>query len=333
MARQTVDVHAIVELLSPSNPNPLSPDALDALTADLSLADLQAVVELLGLGDLARLSAPLIPRVMAAAQARVASTPAADDDEIDNLIRHLDLTSLEFSLPDPSISQRAPAPAPVPRAQRAAAAAAARSPPTTPSRSTAARVSSVYSVSSPTRSGSTNGWLEAGAATQGVPGASVRTVIRSPKPSKPSPAAYAVYFGHQVGVFQAWSQVQPLIKNFRGAFQCGYPSVEAAERAIVYARSKGWTADSTDLAPPLPIPSSYAPNPLNANSEWFVVSRGLHPGIYSSGLECHLNVVCLKGSLYESFTSLEAAEHAFSAAFIAGELRTLSLFGPVSSTS
>ncbi|KAJ7447993.1 hypothetical protein FB451DRAFT_1375469 [Mycena latifolia] len=121
--------------------------------------------------------------------------------------------------------------------------------------------------------------------------------------SKPKPLAYVVFFGHEVDVFCDWSRVKDRIASYHGPYQCGFPSVQAAKAALAYARSQGWTADSmlTQVEPPLPLPSLYEPNTLNSGSvrQWYVVSSGIHPGIYSSGmpthsLECHLNIACVQ---------------------------------------
>ncbi|KAJ7430336.1 hypothetical protein FB451DRAFT_1422840 [Mycena latifolia] len=289
---------AIVQLLSPSNPNPPSREQLDRLTAQLSLSNLQTVVQLIGLGDLARVTAPLIPQVIAAAQQNMVQTSTADD-EVDHLIRNFDgtfyLDPRDDSTPLLS-SPELPTSPPFKVHQKSA--------PSTP----ACSQLPVYRFSSPTKAGYTPDWFDAGSATQGVPGGSVRTVVKSPKASKAPASAYVVFFGRKVGVFVQWSQVQSLITGFRGAFQSGFPSHAAAEKALEYARAKGWTGDSSRFLQPLPLPSSYEPNCLNAPNlvvppQWYVVSRGVHPGIYSSGLECHLNIAGVKSALHKSFTT------------------------------
>lgn len=85
----------IALLLRPQNPHPLSNAQLEALIEAISYTDHLTVIELLGMADLARGLAPLMPRIMAAAKAQLQQTDPADDDEIDTLIRHLDLASLD----------------------------------------------------------------------------------------------------------------------------------------------------------------------------------------------------------------------------------------------
>ncbi|KAJ7690744.1 hypothetical protein B0H17DRAFT_1201574 [Mycena rosella] len=331
---------AIAQLLSPHNPNPLPPEVLERLTIHLSFAELQTVVQLLSLGDLARVTAPLIPRLISAAQDSMRHTSPDNDDEVDCTLPNLDLASLHLNDEDPG------SPPPLsPELPTTPAKACNRSAPSTPPHPRAAPP--VYHFTSPARSGSTPDWpafssislshftdnafrLDAGSATQGVPGSSVRATAKTPKAHKPPAAAYVVFIGHEIGVFTQWPQVQKLTHGYRSAFQAGFPSVAVAEKALAYTRAQGWTSDSSVPKPPLPLPSSYEPNALNSPSsagplQWYVVSRGVHPGIYSSGLECHLNVATVKSSLYKCYTSCAAAEAAFTEQFVQGQLRTISV--------
>ncbi|KAJ6602495.1 hypothetical protein DFH09DRAFT_1068895 [Mycena vulgaris] len=132
----------IAALLSPDNPTPPPREQLERLTAHLSLADLQTVVQLLGLGDLARITTPLMPRVMAAAQSILDETPPAQDDELDHLIRDFDLASLQPRPHGPQTSR----PASQPRAQPHSTATPART------------IAPVYHFSSPGKTGSTADW-------------------------------------------------------------------------------------------------------------------------------------------------------------------------------
>ncbi|KAJ7032395.1 hypothetical protein C8F04DRAFT_1261936 [Mycena alexandri] len=293
-------------VVRPENPHPLSNAQLEALIGALSYTDHLAVIELLGMGDLARGLAPLMPRLMAAAKAQLEQTDPADDNEIDALIRHFDLTSIDgpgsgpFVAPTPA---RRPAPPPPDPA------------PSTPVRRAPIR-GPVYLLSSPQGEALSHDWLEAGHFAQSVPGGSATRVVKSPKVRKPAFAAYCVFFGTRVGVFERWNEVQPLVAAPR-TYQCGYASIEAAQRALAYARAHGWTADSAVVNTPSPVPSSYQANPLNAppraSRRWYVVTCGVNPGIYSSGLECHINVAGVSGALYQSFSEQAKAEEVFTA--------------------
>ncbi|KAJ6624294.1 hypothetical protein B0H10DRAFT_1943206 [Mycena sp. CBHHK59/15] len=200
-------------------------------------------------------------------------------------------------------------------------------PPTTPVRPRAARSTpttpqtSGYIVSSPSKVGVTATWFEAGALTQGVPGSSVRgqgkTRLRANPPL--------------VGVFEKWDDVQRSISGHGVAIHASFPSIATADAALEFARSKGWTADSTPpstaTVSPLPLPSSYDDNPLNLMSTaslWYAVCRGVVPGVYRSWLECGLNTIGVKGNLCSSFASREAAETAFTQASKNGWVSALS---------
>ncbi|KAJ7164856.1 hypothetical protein C8R43DRAFT_1122735 [Mycena crocata] len=295
-----LSLNARAQLLSSTNSQPLSPDDLDYLTNDLSTTELQELIRLLSLEfhDLQRLDS-LLPRLRTHLQ-----HPPGGDDPVHSLTRLFGITSLDGATTPPPSSPEPPQ-SPIRRVS-------IQSAPSTPARPRQA----VYSVSSPSLSGYTTNWLQAGTATQGVPGASVGTITQSPKTRAPSPGAYVVFFGHVVAVFERWVDTQRQITGYDNAYQCGFPSLEAGEKALAYARSKGWTSDSPQRTVPYPVPSSYEPNPLNSPlpggpSRWFAVRAGTHPGIYSSGVECHINVAGVKNSVFKGFRTRAEAEAAF----------------------
>ncbi|KAF6764605.1 hypothetical protein DFP72DRAFT_1059572 [Ephemerocybe angulata] len=63
---------------------------------------------------------------------------------------------------------------------------------------------------------------------------------------------YVVTVGRQVGVFQGWHQVQPLVSTVPGACYRKYPSREQADAAYQQARAQG---NVHIVAPPAPPPS------------------------------------------------------------------------------
>jgi viroplasmin and RNaseH domain-containing protein len=137
-----------------------------------------------------------------------------------------------------------------------------------------------------------------------------------------------VFYGGHVGMFESWADVQRSTTGHGLAIHGGYTSLDAATAALEYARSKGWTADSTLPIPnaPLPLPSSYDDNPLNSGSSrnvWYAVARGISPGVYRSYLECSLNISGVKGSLFSSFENWAEAESAYGQAVGQGWVRTL----------
>ncbi|KAJ6552189.1 hypothetical protein DFH09DRAFT_1085980 [Mycena vulgaris] len=242
----------IAALLSPDNPTPPPREQLERLTAHLSLADLQTVVQLLGLGDLARITTPLMPRVMAAAQSILDETPPAQDDELDHLIRDFDLASLQPRPHGPQTSRPASQPA------------------LSPLNGDSNRV---Y-----------GDWLEAGSASQGVPGGAVRKVAPSPRSRSLPPAPTWSSSGIKLDALFNW------------------PSCARARRRL------SWSV-------PVWFPDLRA---RRAGTR----TRPLKDG-RRIRLECHLNIAAVKGGLHKSYASREAAESAFQSQFQLGQLVTL----------
>ncbi|KAJ6542990.1 hypothetical protein B0H19DRAFT_1077013 [Mycena capillaripes] len=308
----------IIALMTPANhPERLTAAELEQLLCPLTDAQVEEVIDGLGLDTLVRQLPLVLLTIMRAAQRIVRgnppgyvvrSEPPEYEDEIDHLVRNFDLTTLESSTPSPSSREppatpvRAGARPPRPSSVRGGARPS-RSTPFTPRTSN----NRAYIVDSPTMVGRTILWLEAGAHTLGVSGASARSTGRRSGPRKSPAKAYAVFYGGKVAVFQAWADVQHSITGNGLAIYAGFPSVEAAEAALAYARTKGWTADSsppTNTSPAAIASASYEDNPLNASG---TISLWTY-------LECSLNVCGVKGNLYSSFPTHEEAESAFSAA-------------------
>ncbi|KAJ7701893.1 hypothetical protein B0H17DRAFT_1195103 [Mycena rosella] len=287
----------------PPNPNPLPPEVLERLTIHLSFAELQTVVQLLGLGDLARVTAPLIPRLISTAQDSMRHTSPDGNDEVDRTLPNLDLASLHLTTKIPAVSS-APPPPLSPELPTTPAKAPLYA--STPALLPQYIISHHLLVPYPPLIGQ--------CLTQGPRLKASLAVLSAQQPKPQSPqapgAAYVVLLATRL-VFSR--NVQKLTHGYCSAFQAGFPSVAVAEKALVYARAQGWTGDSSIPKPPLPLPSLYGPNALNSPLsagplQWYVVSRGVHPGIYSSGLECHLNVATVK-----------------SKQFVQGQLRTVSV--------
>ncbi|KAJ6503174.1 hypothetical protein C8R47DRAFT_1210450 [Mycena vitilis] len=299
----------IAALIGPDNhPDPLSADELDRLTAPLTDQQLEEVLNLVGLGTLARQLPPALLKLMRIAKHIASARPPEYDDEVDAVTRNFDLVGFASALgidaepatPPPS----SPAPPQTPVRPRPAQSA-----PSTPHTAVAGRS---YVVDSPAKVGRAIPWLEAGALTQGVRGASVHATGKRQRSRKKS-HAYVVFYGGTIDVFDSWDKVQPAITGHGVAIHCGFPSTDAAHAALAYARRKGWTGDSSP-PPDSPSPSTtYTENPLNVGSDglWYVVCRGVQPGIYRSHLECSLNVTGVKRNLFSAFDTFEEAESAF----------------------
>ncbi|KAJ7165385.1 hypothetical protein C8R46DRAFT_1220515 [Mycena filopes] len=219
----------------------------------------------------------------------------------------------------PPTATGATAAAPTPRRDPSPSTSrAARTPPPSPSRA-------VYLYETPTKRGLTTSWALAGSATQGIPGAHVRAVVKSPKKKRNAPAAgYAVFVGRVPGVFETWAQARLLVDGVKGSIFRGYRTLDDASAAYAYALEKGWTrvcglAMSTTTTPtsltnplPTPLPLATRPpapagtNPLHGSESlddtWYVVYRGILPGVYRSILEASLNTVGVSGALFEGFS-------------------------------
>ncbi|KAJ7161444.1 hypothetical protein C8R43DRAFT_1123889 [Mycena crocata] len=312
MARLSVAARAQIILTE----KPTEGSRMEELTEDLTPRELQALAELLGLGRLSDAAQSIIPRVLpralAAAQTALQHQPPSADDAVDTLIRNFDLTTLHDAGGTRSATPATPPPSspelPVTPPRRSVGP---RSAPSTPA-------ALYHFASSSNDEGYTDDWLKAGKSSQGLPRGAAQAIIKSPKPHKAPALAWVVFFGHTIAVFTKWIQVPPQIKGVANAYQSGFPSVAAAEKALAYARAQGWTGDSSTPRPALPTPLSYAANPLNspasdAPPRWYVVTRGRHTGLFSSGLECHLNITGYKNALHNSYTSREQAERALAA--------------------
>ncbi|KAJ7078637.1 hypothetical protein C8R43DRAFT_965971 [Mycena crocata] len=283
----------VATLISPTNhPQPLSVDELDRLTAHLSAQEVEQVIDRLGLAVFARQLPPLFHKLLRAVQRITRDTPPEEDEELERLTRRLHVN--------------------------------ARSVPSTPQH----RGSTTYLVHTPDEDLITTSWFEAAALTQGKRGFSVQASPQASRAHKPPASAFVVFFGGDVAVFTRWGDVQRSITGHGLAIHCGFSSVAAANEALAYARSRGWTADSSppegQNTSPLPFPSSHDDNPLNSDSRstlWYAVCRGVVPGVYRSYLECSLNTSGVKGNLCNSFDTREAAETALSQAYKAGWVR------------
>ncbi|KAJ7895683.1 hypothetical protein B0H13DRAFT_2338759 [Mycena leptocephala] len=226
-----------------------------------------------------------------------------DDPTLISLLAGLDLADNETSPPPPP---RTPSPRPAshPTVQR-------HTFPAMNGRSHAATRLAIYQYESPTRRGYTTKWSVAGTATQGVPGGYVH-VVGAPPPTqnKPKFAAYVVFSGRRVGVFSTWREAESLVKGVSKCIFRGYKTTAEARAAFAYASERSWVrvigAPIAAAIPVLPQPVVVADgtNPLNGTEDfdgkWYVVYRGITPGVYRSHLECQLNTVGVRGALHQS---------------------------------
>ncbi|KAJ7700213.1 hypothetical protein B0H16DRAFT_1483973 [Mycena metata] len=173
----------------------------------------------------------------------------------------------------------------------------------------------------------------AGAATQGVPGAHVHATSPRKKKPKTKKAAYVVFCGRRCGVFDDWSETKVLVSGVPNCIYRGYTTREAARAAFQYAVERSWTRVA-DAAVTTPIPA--LPQPLDPNvafdtnnpltqtealdDRWYIVYRGICPGVYRSHLECQLNTLGVRRSLHESIVGRAAAFAKYNRALAGGQV-------------
>ncbi|KAJ7080882.1 hypothetical protein C8R43DRAFT_1143053 [Mycena crocata] len=185
--------------------------------------------------------------------------------------------------------------------------------------------STMYGVSSPTMEGYTDQWSSAGFATQGVAGSHVQIIQGGRSGNSGRKAAYVIFCGYQYGVFLTWAETKPLVSGVSNCIFRGYATVAEAQAAFDYAVERSWVrkCDShvTAAIATLPRPTTFATaehNPLNGatmtNNQWYIVYRGITPGVYRSHLECQLNTLGVSGALYESVKGYALAQSKFAAA-------------------
>ncbi|KAJ7034647.1 hypothetical protein C8F04DRAFT_1182926 [Mycena alexandri] len=307
MAPHDLTVSELADLIAPANhPQRLSADELEALTSHLSEAQLDDVIRRLGVGVFVRQLPPTFHRVFLAAQRVERDLSSNYDEDIDDLIHDFNEQSLETSTPPPSSPEPPVTP---PRARQA------QSTPSTP------QTGPQYKYTSPTATGRTVSWFQAGALTQGVQGASVRTVRGHPSRSRSTrkAAAYTIFFGGEIGVFASWADVEPRIKGHGLAIYGGYTTTRETRVGLVIQPPPPYNAGP-------PIPSQLHDNPLNAgtdNTKWYAVCCGVAPGVYRSWLECSLNVSGVKNSLHGAYDTRAEAEEAFNSALRQGWVKTI----------
>ncbi|KAJ7707994.1 hypothetical protein B0H16DRAFT_1481455 [Mycena metata] len=115
-------------------------------------------------------------------------------------------------------------------------------------------------------------------------------------------------------------------------FATGYRTLVEAQAAFKYAQERGWTralapdgSTTAQLAaPPTPANPLQGPNPLHAgplvaNGLWYIVYRGITPGVYTSSL----NTQGLSAAVFDSCRGREEAEKLFRAAVTQNHVRDL----------
>ncbi|KAJ7343880.1 hypothetical protein DFH08DRAFT_871385 [Mycena albidolilacea] len=195
--------------------------------------------------------------------------------------------------------------------------------------------SAIYNYGTPTAAGYTADWAVAGTATQGVSHSHVRAIQKSsPKKPRIKKHAYVVFAGLQCGVFHTWERTKPLVDRVPNSIFRGYSTVWEAEAAFAYAQMRQWTRVSyaplaSIPALPQPIGSALADeeNPLHGtealDNRWFIVYRGIMPGVYRSHLECQLNTLGIPATLHEAVSGKDNALAKYRAAVARGDVSVI----------
>ncbi|KAJ7784911.1 hypothetical protein DFH07DRAFT_763524 [Mycena maculata] len=272
-------------------------------------------------------------------------SPDVDDSEILELIARLDLTDVKDS-PPPAQRQPPPprtlSPHRPPTIERHTFPSIPRRGYTTQQTRTApaiclpspsVRTPVVYRYSTPTQQSYTTDWASAAAATQGIPQSQVKIVQGRRPRNRGKKDAYVVFYGLRTGVFRTWDEIVPLIHGVRNNIHRAYKTVAEANTAYQYAVNRSWvrSCDGTVVTgiPELPQPTQDLAtiNPLHGTetltSKWYLVFRGITPGIYRSYLESQLNTLGIRGATHKSVEGRAAAVATYERACARGDVGVL----------
>ncbi|KAJ7059183.1 hypothetical protein C8F01DRAFT_1254868 [Mycena amicta] len=182
---------------------------------------------------------------------------------------------------------------------------------------------SVSSTTTASKFPSCFGVVVRAAAVQREPGGSAIALRKNRcKRSSKKFRAYAVIRGHQIGVYTSWSLVEAQIRGFSFSLQFGCRSVEEAQALLEFATAKGWTSTSTTFRS-RPVSLSKVPSPCRsaddihgrpprkADDPWYICYVGVHPGVYSSYLECALNTLGVPDNLHDHRDTFDDAMDEF----------------------
>ncbi|KAJ7217454.1 hypothetical protein C8J57DRAFT_1537727 [Mycena rebaudengoi] len=194
--------------------------------------------------------------------------------------------------------------------------------------------SRLYLYNSPTKTGTTTAWGEAAHATVGIPGAS--SIHLTPKSRKSqTKRGFAAFYGCLPGPYSSWEQAKAQVSGVSGAIHQGYSSMEAACAAFDYASAHSWIgARPFTLATPIPRHSFQMPRPRSTPEDepgplhhgtWYIVYKGINPGVYESNLECILHTVGIRGSIFDSTQDKASAFRRFHVASESGHTAVLPL--------
>ncbi|KAK7683676.1 hypothetical protein QCA50_013052 [Cerrena zonata] len=189
----------------------------------------------------------------------------------------------------------------------------------------------LYNLTTPISQRVINGWARAAHLSMGRPNTQVRRM--TPRPRRLSQGRwFVVTKGRMVGVFSGWAATEPQVNQFSGAIFKAYPTREIAEerfrevqeRRAVMPGLEGIAAQVRfEATAPVQYMIRGPQNPAPQDAAAIVVFKGLVVGVYKDWLDCADYVVGIPGSVYNTFNSVAAAEHAFQRARDEGLLQNV----------
>ncbi|KAJ7911939.1 hypothetical protein B0H13DRAFT_2327794 [Mycena leptocephala] len=154
---------------------------------------------------------------------------------------------------------------------------------------------SLYRVKTPTQIQYTEDWSQAAHATQGIPHAHVNALSKRPK-LRGVAKTYVVFRGRTTGILYSWAETERATTDIDSPFldccaplrpSCSPP--DSRERTDLRDRS---------------LPST-------PNDPYYVVYAGVNPGVFSTSIECALNVLGIRSSIHESVATYQEARDKF----------------------
>ncbi|KAJ7130584.1 hypothetical protein C8R44DRAFT_872372 [Mycena epipterygia] len=170
---------------------------------------------------------------------------------------------------------------------------------------------------------------EAADATIGVPHGRSRRLTPRGRKSQSNSGGYAAFFGRNPG----WREAQGATSGAPGAIFQSYLTPTDARAAFEYAQTRTWTGVTSGHSAvpsarvavarmPVPVSDESHTSPLHCGA-WYIVYKGLLPGVYQSSLECALNTTGIRGCTFDSATDSTTATRHFLDVIRHGHTRTL----------
>ncbi|KAL1658416.1 hypothetical protein GGF50DRAFT_10724, partial [Schizophyllum commune] len=154
-----------------------------------------------------------------------------------------------------------------------------------------------------------------------------------------SKRGYVVFVGKQSGVYTTWDACNAQVHRVNHSFHQSYPTLAEARAAFEVARAYGFTFSCGEgtiavgaqvAATPVPAsdlvlclaflddPASKVISP--ADDAWYVVYKGVQPGVYRSYVEVGILTTGLADARHCSFTTREEAVESFTSALERGQV-------------